>query len=413
SEDLAVDLVAGREYNSNSQLSGIEGVLGGGGDDWIQGDAEGNWLDGGAGDDTLLGGAGNDTLLAGAGSDSLDGGAGWNAASYATFDGRVEVNLEAGQARGYDAEGEEIKSDLLANIQAVVGGAGDDTLTAAAAGSWLDGAGGNNHLIGGIGNDTLASSGLGQDTLDGGAGFDTADYRNASEDLAVDLVAGREYNSNSQLSGIEGVLGGGGDDWIQGDAEGNWLDGGAGDDTLLGGAGNDTLLAGAGSDSLDGGAGWNAASYATFDGRVEVNLEAGQARGYDAEGEEIKSDLLANIQAVVGGAGDDWIQGDANANWLYGGEGDDTLDGAGGGDTLFGGDGADHFIYSAGDGFTVIGDYVAGTDKFELHGLTTYTTYLAGTGTDTVVDFGNGDRLYLVGIRPEDLSQHITDFHFI
>ncbi|MBX6745434.1 MAG: hypothetical protein IRY87_25670, partial [Acetobacteraceae bacterium] len=141
--------------------------------------------------------------------------------------------------------------------------------------------------------------------------------------------------------------------------------------------------------------------------------EAGLAWGYDAGGEAVKTDQLASIQAVLGGAGDDLIQGDANANWLYGGEGDDTLDGAGGGDTLFGGAGADRFIYEAGDGFTVIGDYEGGTDKFELHGLTTFTTYLAGTGTDTVVDFGNGDRLYLVGILPEDLSQHSSDFLFI
>ncbi|MBX6745839.1 MAG: hypothetical protein IRY87_27730, partial [Acetobacteraceae bacterium] len=63
----------------------------------------------------------------------------------------------------------------------------------------------------GLGGDDTLVPGLGQDTLDGGAGFDIVDYSDISEDLAVDLVAGREYNSNSQLSGIEGVLGGGGD----------------------------------------------------------------------------------------------------------------------------------------------------------------------------------------------------------
>ncbi len=274
---------------------------------------------------------------------------------------------------------------------------------------FLPGTSGDDSMLGLGGDDTLAPGG-GRDTLDGGAGFDLADYRDAADDLAVDLAAGRELNSDSELRDIEGVLGGAGDDLIRGDAGANWLHGGAGDDWLEGGAGNDTLLAGAGYDQLDGGAGEDLADYTDFAGRIEVNLAAGLAYGFDAGGAEIKVDQLTAIEHVSGGAGNDTLIGDAGANWLYGEAGNDTLEGGGGADTLIGGAGADTFIFRTDYGVTVIQDYEAGTDTFLLHGFDTFDVYLAGTGTDTFIDFGNGDGLYLVGILLEDIVY--SDFIF-
>ena len=52
------------------------------------------------------------------------------------------------------------------------------------------------------------------------------------------------------------------------------------------------------------------------------------------EGVDIGTDVLINIQNVTGGAGNDTIIGDDNANVLNGGLGNDTITGNGGDDTI-------------------------------------------------------------------------------
>ena len=63
-----------------------------------------------------------------------------------------------------------------------------------------------------------------------------------------------------------------------------------------------------------------------------------------ADGNDIRSD----VEAVVGGAGDDELEGNASANTLRGGDGADVLTGNGGADTLQGDAGAD--LINARDG---------------------------------------------------------------
>lgn len=93
----------------------------------------------------------------------------------------------------------------------IIGGAGNDALTATRGDDTLQGGAGNDVLRGGEGNDSL-SGGLGNDTLEGGAGSDT-------------------------------------------------LDGGEGTDILRGGAGDDSLTGGAGNDTIDGGDGQDTAHF--------------------------------------------------------------------------------------------------------------------------------------------------------
>ena len=71
----------------------------------------------------------------------------------------------------------------------------------------------------------------------------------------------------------------------------------------------------------------------------------------------------------MGGAGNDRIYGQDDANTLQGGTGDDTLDGGidddvldggAGADVLTGGQGDDTFIYAAGEGADTITDFGAG-----------------------------------------------------
>ncbi|MEG5067476.1 calcium-binding protein, partial [Microcoleus sp. B3-A4] len=84
-------------------------------------------------------------------------------------------------------------------------------------------------LIGGSGNDFISAR-KASDSLDGGAGNDS-------------IYGGR---------GLDTLTGGDGDDILFGGRGTDSLEGGAGNDSLYGGKGNDTLLGGAGDDFLSG-----------------------------------------------------------------------------------------------------------------------------------------------------------------
>lgn len=141
---------------------------------------------------------------------------------------------------------------------------------------------------------------------------------------------------------------GGGDAFIykfaDNSSQNDVLIGGAGDDTLIGGAGNDTMDGGEGNDSLSGGEGvdWfrgNSSGNNTIDGGsgddlvfyadtqnsenqgVSVDLASGTKSGING------TDVLVNIEQVVGSNYDDTLLGDANGNYLEGVSGNDTLDG--------------------------------------------------------------------------------------
>ncbi|EME70698.1 calcium binding hemolysin protein, partial [Paramagnetospirillum caucaseum] len=132
------------------------------------------------------------------------------------------------------------------------------------------------------------------------------------------------------LSGIENLLGGNAADILTGDAGANRLSGAAGNDTLSGGAGDDILAGGAGSDRLTGGDGADTADYSASAAAVNVDLTRATAQsGGDAAG-----DILAGIENLTGGVGNDLLTGDGGANTLTGGGGSDTLNGGGGDDLL-------------------------------------------------------------------------------
>ena len=89
------------------------------------------------------------------------------------------------------------------------------------------------------------------DTLDGGAGIDTASYGGSLEGIYVDLDLGTATGGDAEgdtLTNIENLTGSDFADTLIGDTQANVLDGGGGNDTLYGGAGNDTLIGGTGND---------------------------------------------------------------------------------------------------------------------------------------------------------------------
>ncbi|THF54391.1 DUF5801 repeats-in-toxin domain-containing protein, partial [Ollibium composti] len=106
------------------------------------------------------------------------------------------------------------------------------------------GNGGAYTLTGTAGDDVIAGSGH-QDTITGGGGFDIVDYHDATSAITVNLNTGLGAGGTANgdtYSGIEGIIGGSGNDTLIGDALANLLDGGSGEDTMTGGGGADTFV---------------------------------------------------------------------------------------------------------------------------------------------------------------------------
>ncbi|MCB6180227.1 hypothetical protein LHP98_19145, partial [Rhodobacter sp. Har01] len=153
--------------------------------------------------------------------------------------------------------------------EGLIGGLGNDTMFGDAAANHLLGARGSDRLYGQAGNDTL-EGGLGNDHLWGGEGadrliggdgqeIDYARYDDANWGNLIIRLDNPALNTGAaqgdRYVGIEGLIGGLGNDTMFGDAAANHLLGARGSDRLYGQAGNDTLEGGPGNDTVEGGPG--------------------------------------------------------------------------------------------------------------------------------------------------------------
>ncbi|MGE0332005.1 MAG: hypothetical protein AB7P37_15105, partial [Ramlibacter sp.] len=351
---VTVNLQAGTATGAatgTDTLSNFRQARGSNSNDSLTGDGNDNRLDGLNGNDLLIGAGGNDrlfgnngqdTLNGGEGDDSLDGGGNdagqigdW--VSYVDATAGVNVNLTAGTATGGGG------NDTLIGIEAVRGSTFNDSLTGTGAAEWLQGD-------------------LGDDTLDGGGGFDFADYGNATAAVTVSLASNTASggNGNDVLSNFEAIRGGSGADTLTGDANGNYLRGGLGADTLDGGDGFDTV------------------DYLSASGGVTVSLSTNTASGADG------ADVLGNFEAIRGSNNADTLDGDTGNNNLLGMGGNDFIDGFAGNDTLDGGAGNDTVLGEAGN------DYIVGADggSDSLDGEDGYDTVSYNyAGSTTAVGF--------------------------
>jgi len=155
---------------------------------------------------------------------------------------------------------------------------------------------------------------------------------------------------------------GGGDENITGSAEGDTIDTGAGNDVVDGGAGDDVITDSFGSDTLEGGAGND--DITTLSG-TNLITDGGATTGTAAESNYFKGGV--GKDTLVGGIGDDFLDGDA-ASSLIGAS--DILNGGAGNDYLRGGLGTDTFIFAEGYGDDVIADFEATSNgsSFALDG---------------------------------------------
>ena len=364
-----------RRVDYLSALTGTVVVLGGSG--------AGTAQDGAGGVDTLLnissvrGGAFDDAITGSdttayteqfeglAGNDTIDGKGGTDIARYDRAPSAVTVNLALGTAQ--DGQG---GTDTLRNIEMIFGSAFGDTLTG---GNPLNGSGALDGFEAFRGN-------AGNDTIDGGTGYDRADYNTATRAVVVTLGGTSAGTAQDGLGGtdtlinIEAVRASSFDDTLTGSDSGAY-------ESFEGFGGNDTI---------DGRGGVDRADYRFSPSAVNVDLAA-QLASQDGYGTQ---DILRNIEYIDGSAFGDTLRGDASANRiagnsgndiLFGGAGDDVLIGGAGADQMDGGDGSDTFtIGTAGSGKTVqtadtIAGFVSGSDKLSLGVAATDSNFVKAT----------------------------------
>ncbi|MEZ5100904.1 MAG: hypothetical protein R3C15_14110 [Thermoleophilia bacterium] len=408
------------------QAANLEHARGGDGNDTLTGNDGANELTGGRGDDQLRGGAGPDVLRGGAGSDALEGGTGDDAYAFSAPDqgaetdvvteapgggrdvldlsatGAATVNLGSTDATLATQASRTIRvgsAGQAANLEDVVTGAGNDSITGNASDNVLTPGAGSDTVAGGAGDDTYAiapgavaetetlveTATGGTDTIallgSVGGQIDLGSATTALGSLGRTTLV---VPGARQAAFLEDVLGSAGDDTITGSAASNRLSGLAGADRLAGGDGDDVLDGGAGGDALAGGRGDDRylfgrdvpfAETDTISERPGEGTDAldfsrlpatdpltvslpgrGALATHRHRTVNAASTRERSLEDVTGGAGNDRIHGTGAVNLIVGGAGRDTIKGEGGDDVLRGGGGNDFVAAGAGDDLVDGGD---------------------------------------------------------
>ena len=343
-------------------------LLGGGGDDYIEGNDGGDvmrggagmdYLEGGAGHDvlygdagidTLIGGIDNDILVGGADNDILNGGMGLDSYLWNSMPGYFGTTFGASN----DGTDTLIDSDKLGRI--LINGSGVKTLIQVSADVWKspDGKVTLTHA------DTWKLTTTGEGGIDLGASFSDGDfgiYRtemasggtqifgdlqpvdhdiNTPElDIQYDALGNVIVSANQPAPGREDrlfgstsadhILGGGGSDVIFGNSGHDLIEGGSGSDVVSGDSGDDTVYGDTGSSATAA-----ALQVALERGNTAANLST---RGDWVDG-QIGNDILVGSDAAdlitggkrnnraLGGSGDDIAQRLASWCWRHGVESD-------------------------------------------------------------------------------------------
>ncbi|MDE2378885.1 cadherin-like domain-containing protein [Bradyrhizobium sp.] len=336
------------------------------------------------------------------GNDSITGN-GNTRISYSNATAAVTVTFTAGSWTGTTSGGSgtatgdaSVGADTFSGVSSVLGSSYNDVFTGS------NNPSGSSEEFGGRG---------GNDLIDGQGGFDRAFYNNdgAASGIQVDMASGTVIGDpiatgTDTLRSIEAVRGT------------NFAD-----TYVATGFGSGSLNAGSngtfnefeglgGNDTITGNGNTRISFLSALDG-VTVDLQAGTASGTAADDVAgVGVDSFTGVNAARGSNFADVISGDANANTLEGRDGDDRLNGRGGADILTGGNGADTFVYATGGGADTVTDFShAQGDKIDvtgvngIFGLADIQSRATMVGSNTVIDFGNGDTMTLQGVTSSSL----------
>lgn len=363
------DIIMGGDGADNIDARGGSDIIHGGlGNDHIVAGAGHDLVYAGAGDDIVFGGAGNDVIHGGAGNDRIFGGDGDDIVHAEEGNDLAFGGTGADQISGGSGDDEihgEDGDDTLAGDEGddvISGGDGADMIDGGPGHDRLSGGASNDYLFGGAGDDVILGED-GDDFVDGGAGDDEIDagrgnnivQTSTGKNLVVaadgdnTVIGGSGQDTVRLGAGRDTVrLGGGndvveagaGDDRVFGEDGNDEISAGAGNDIVSGGKGNDIIEAGPGADQVKGDEGDDTLVVTAdqeddcYDGGddddtldlsrttqgVKVDAVAGTVKGND-----VGKDIAVNIEAIIGGKGDDtFVVGD-KAMKLTGGAGDDAF----------------------------------------------------------------------------------------
>ena len=295
--------------------AGADTLEGGGGHDLMQAGAGNDQLRGGIGNDTIDAGDGDDMLVGGAGQDVLSGGAGSDTYLFEIGFGQDTINAIDTASSSVDVVrfGAGIKpSDLEVNLNGASG------VVIRRRGTF----------------DELTIRGDYMSGLSGADWIDRIEFADGAVWTGRDLqrVAGVGTVHSDMLFDTplnDAIVGGRGDDEIEGNTGNDTITAGAGDDSVRGGFGNDVIVGSLGDDDLRGDTGAN--DYVPGGGND--TLDGGEGR-----------------DTLEGEAGDDLLLGGADQDALNGGMGNDTLRGGEGDDLIVLSPGVDTVIFDKGDG---------------------------------------------------------------
>ncbi|EAS51309.1 putative hemolysin-type calcium-binding peroxidase protein [Aurantimonas manganoxydans SI85-9A1] len=124
-------------------------IFGDAGDDRMFGDDGDDMLEGGGGFDTVYGGAGNDRFIArqGDGDDIYWGDAGNDTLDYAAITANLTIDLGNGTMQHGSVHSSQSGHDAIFGFENVIGGAGNDEITASSVVNVMDGGGGNDTFV--------------------------------------------------------------------------------------------------------------------------------------------------------------------------------------------------------------------------------------------------------------------------
>ncbi len=420
---LLVNQIVGDLFQDAPEIENLgDIVIGGNGDDGLQGSDQDDIFFGRNGNDTVLGGAGTDVIFAGGGDDTVVGqtgndvaflGSGNDRFIWNNGDGSDFINGGAGhdttQVNGADGPGDQF--DLREeNGQAIFNrlNLGLFTLTNESIETFeINGQGGDDSLT--VGD--LADSDVTKVVFSGGDGNDTLDARESSTTIEA--------------------FGGDGDDLLLGGSAEDTFFAGAGNDIVVGQRGNDTAYLeagddrfiwnnGDGSDFINGGDGFDVTQVNGADGpgdEFDLSQSDGQAifnrlnlglftltnegiEQFEINGQGGDDSLTINdltgsdVQSVIfsGGDGNDFLDASGTLTPVTadGGDGNDILIGGAGDDILIGGNGADLLIGGAGN------DILIGGDGVDFFGFDTGAAFNAvDIGTNQIQNFEDIDSIVL------------------
>lgn len=442
-------------------------IVGTNGNDTLNGTPGDDIINGRGGADIMVGSTGNDLYYvnnsgdqtieaAGAGTDTV----------FSTIDFALAAAQEIESLRVYGTAGLTLTGNGLGNI--LVGGSGSDTLNGGIGNDLLNGLGGADIMAGGGGNDryyvdssddqVTEAPGQGTDTVSSSVNYTLATDQEI-EILRVSGTAGLNLAGNNVdnyliggagndtldggSAGNDRFFGGGGDDSITTNGQSAFIGAGDGDDSIQlnsgsstsmgrvnGGTGNDTIHSAElgqfviiNVETLDTYYGFlngTAAQIASFDhytavladdpNDVQISFSLRGAGGTldfttgisGQNSVEIRdAGLTAGIR-VTGSTNGDLMFGSAFNDVLKGGEGNDTLFGNEGLDTLVGGAGND--VLNGGPGNDKLNGGI-GNDTFAFN-----SPFGPGQSIDVIADFVSGtdtiqlDRTYFSGFALGQLA---------